>query len=85
MGWEIQETGRNRNLSCQLRWVNPEGGKGEDEFSLEPVMSVRGLRSVPSIFQLAADSESLRCRKWLGVKMERQTLRQHTLALYEDK
>lgn len=75
MGWEIQETDRIRNLSCQLKRVSPKGGKGEDEFSIEPVLSARGLRSLSCIFQLAADSEKLRCRKWLGVKMERQTLR----------
>ena len=38
LGWEIQETDRIRNLSCQLRRVSPKGGKGEDEFSLEPVL-----------------------------------------------
>ena len=35
LGWEIQETGRIGNLSCQLRWVNRKGGKREDELSLE--------------------------------------------------
>lgn len=49
--------------------------------ALRLLVSARGLRSVSCIFQLAADSETLRCRKWLGVKTERQTLSQHMLAL----